>query len=142
MVLPMRLPAPALRHIRELAVAAWPNEACGLLVGLPVGDGGRVVRALSMRNFHDDPARGYTIDPEHYLYAEREARLRGQTILGVWHSHPHGDAAPSPTDRELACHGWSYLIAGVTNGRLQALKCWRLQEEEFVEQPIQVRTGP
>lgn len=136
MMLPITMPLHALRRIRELSVAAWPHEACGLLLGQPAGSGGRVLHALVMKNFHDQPARGYTIDAEDYLDAERTAQLRGQTVLGVWHSHPHGDPAPSDTDRELACHGWSYLIAGVTNEGLQALKCWRLRDGEFTEQPL------
>lgn len=132
----LRLPPPARRRIRELAEAAWPLEACGLLEGLALDGSARVSRALACANIHEDPARRYRIDPETYLRAEHAARARGRTITGVWHSHPHGDAAPSATDLAEAWPGWSYLIAGVTNGTMTSLRCWRLVDDWFVEQHL------
>lgn len=133
------LPPPALRRVRELGEAAWPREACGLLEGLAPGRSARVTRALACANVHEDPARRYRIDPEVYLHAEHAARARGRTITGVWHSHPHGDAAPSATDLAEAWPGWSYLIAGVTNGAMTSLRCWRLLDGRFVEQRLVTR---
>lgn len=130
------LPPPAARRIRELAEAAWPQEACGLLEGLALDHSAHVSRALGCANIHEDPAARYRIEPETYLHAEHGARARGRTIVGVWHSHPHGDAAPSATDLAEAWPGWSYLIAGVTNGTMTSLRCWRLLDEWFVEQRL------
>lgn len=132
----LRLPPSALRRVRELAEAAWPLEACGLLEGLALDDSAHVTRALACTNIHEDPARRYRIDPETYLRAEHAARARGRMITGVWHSHPHGDAAPSATDLAEAWPGWSYLIAGVTNGAMTSLRSWRLLDEWFVEQRL------
>jgi len=124
------------RRIRELSLAAWPLEACGLLEGQYV-DGPRTVVAIHpMPNVDPAPDRRYTIDPEAWLRLEHAARRRGQTIIGVWHSHPHGDPTPSSTDRELAWPGWSYLIAGVTNTGMRDLRCWRIDERGCHEQPI------
>lgn len=138
----IRLPAGALRTIRELGETAWPHEACGLLEG--IGGPGvlvRVARALPCRNVHATPSVRYTIDPEDFLRAEHEARARGLMIVGTWHSHPHGDARPSATDLAEAWPGWSYVIAGVTNARMQSLRCWRLVDERFAEQPIAGNSG-
>jgi proteasome lid subunit RPN8/RPN11 len=124
------------RRIRELSLAAWPLEACGLLEGQDV-DGPRTVVAIHpIPNVDPAPDRRYTIDPEAWLRLEHAARRRGQTIIGVWHSHPHGDPTPSSTDRELAWPGWSYLIAGVTNTGMRDLRCWRIDERGCHEQPI------
>ncbi|MDZ7788438.1 MAG: M67 family metallopeptidase [Halofilum sp. (in: g-proteobacteria)] len=129
------------RRIRELSLAAWPLEACGLLEG-PDVDGPRTVVAIHpMPNVDPAPDRRYTIDPEDWLRLEHAARRRGQTIIGVWHSHPHGDPAPSPTDRELAWPGWSYLIAGVTNTGMRDLRCWQIDERGCHEQPIVTETS-
>jgi len=105
---PRVLLAPAQRRrIRELAEAGWPQEVCG-----------------------------YLIDPEAFLWLERTAREHGRAIVGVWHSHPHGDAAPSARDVAEAWPGWSYLIAGVTNASMTDLCCWRLDGVDFVAQPL------
>jgi proteasome lid subunit RPN8/RPN11 len=123
------LRAPHRRRVRELSEAAWPLEACGLLEG-PGAAGPTAVTAVHpLPNVHPEPRRRYTIDPEAWLRLEHAARRRGQTIMGVWHSHPHGDPTPSPIDRELAWPGWSYLVAGVTNGKMNGLRCWRVNED-------------
>lgn len=132
--------APHRRRIRELSEAAWPLEACGLLEG--PGDAGPIVVTAvhPLPNIHPEPRRRYTIDPEAWLRLEHAARRRGQTIAGVWHSHPHGDPTPSAIDRELAWPGWSYLIAGVTNTGMRDLRCWQIDERGCREQPIVTET--
>lgn len=138
------LPAPCLRRLREHAETAWPREACGLLEAAGGIAGGaslaavRVRRLVVCRNIHADPERRFEIDPEDFLRAEHAARGRGRAIAGVWHSHPHGDARPSATDRAAAWAGWSYLIAGVTNGRMIDLRCWRVADSALAEQPLAV----
>ena len=124
------------RRIRELAAAAWPVEVCGLLEG-ENGTGRVHVTAVHyLANVEAEPARGYTIDPEDFLRLEHAARARGRTVVGVWHSHPHGDATPSERDHRHAWPGWSYLIAGVTNGGMTSVECWRLVGEAFTAQPL------
>lgn len=142
----MWLPPPCLRRLREQAESAWPLEACGLLEAVteagpgPADDDAvrpvRIRRLVFCRNTHADPGRRFEIDPEDFLRAEHAARARGRAIAGVWHSHPHGDAAPSATDRAAAWPGWSYLIAGVTNARMIDLRCWRLAGPAFAEQAL------
>ncbi len=124
------------RRIRELAEAAWPAEACGLIEGAGEPGPVRVTAMHWLANHADAPERGYLIDPEAFLRLERAAREHGRAIVGVWHSHPHGDPAPSSRDLAEAWPGWSYLIAGVTNARMTDLRCWRLEGEDFAAQPL------
>lgn len=140
---PRLLLAPAQRRrLRELAEAAWPQEACGLIEG-SVGPGPVRVAALHrLANVDAEPERGYTIDPEAFLYLEHGARDRGRAIVGVWHSHPHGEATPSPRDLAQAWPGWSYLIAGVTKGRMTDLRCWRLAGGDFAAQAVGILPEP
>ncbi len=125
-----------LGRLRALAEAAWPHEACGLI---ETAHPGRVRAVHVLRNHHDEPTHRFTIDPEAYLWLERAAGARGHTIGGVWHSHPHGDPQPSPRDREQAWPGWSYLIAGVTTGHMNDLRCWRVGRDGGVaEVPLRL----
>jgi proteasome lid subunit RPN8/RPN11 len=123
------LARPCLRTIREHAEAAWPQEACGLFEGHAAGRFVRVRQVIACPNEHEDPADRYRIDPEAFLRAERAAERGGRRVVGVWHSHPHGEAYFSERDREQAWRGWSYLVAGVTNGSMQALRAWFIDDE-------------
>ncbi len=125
----LRLPPPCRRAIREHAEAAWPLEACGLLEGFALGRNVDVRRVIPCRNEHERPADRYRIDPEAFLRADRAAEAGGRVIVGVWHSHPHGAVYFSETDEAEAWPGWSYLVAGVTNGRMNGLRCWRVNED-------------
>lgn len=82
----------------EEAQRAYPHECCGLLLG----QGLRVDRAAAARNVHPEPGRQFEVDPAALIAAHRAARAGGPQVLGYYHSHPVGPAAPSATDRAAA----------------------------------------
>lgn len=129
MVARLQLPRSGLRRLRELAEAAWPHEACGMLEASAPG---RVWRVHRLHNGDAEPWHRYTIDPEAYLRLEHAVRGRGHTLAGVWHSHPHGDPAPSARDIDSAWPGWHYVIAGIDGGRMVALRGWRIAGDRSV----------
>ena len=75
------------------AQAALPNEACGLLGGKD----GRVQAVYSGANAELSPTR-YRMDPQEQLLAMDAIELAGEDLLGIFHSHPEGQAFPSATD--------------------------------------------
>jgi len=99
---------PALRLSRRdyLAIVGHcydglPDEACGMLAGR-LGAGtllpdGRVEAVYTCRNA-DASARTYTVDSRDLIRALRDADSKGLELIGVFHSHTHTDAWPSPTD--------------------------------------------
>jgi proteasome lid subunit RPN8/RPN11 len=88
-----------LEQMRAAAKDAAPNECCGLLVGrrAPVAI---VTRAVAAENVHDKPAKFFTIDPalQFKLIKELRDNPGEEQLLGCYHSHPDGPAAPSPRD--------------------------------------------
>ena len=52
----------------------------------------------------DCPNR-FLIDPKDHIDARRIARGRGLDVIGFYHSHPHSDPYPSPTDLAEAAYG-------------------------------------
>lgn len=105
-----------LDHIHALA-AADSGEVCGLLLGVAGGD--RIDAILPAANVEPNPARHFELDPITLLAAHRAARSGGPAILGHYHSHPSGIAAPSATD--LACarpDGALWLIVAKTQSCL------------------------
>ena len=93
-----------------------PDESCGLLVGPLSADGkptGAITLARPCRNA-DASARTYTIDPRDMLATGRAAEKLGSEIVGVWHSHTHTAAYPSPTDvRQAVDPTWWYVIVSL-----------------------------
>lgn len=94
-----------------------PEEACGMLAGRlrpgTVVPEGRVEAVYPCRNT-DASARTYTVDPRDLIKAMREAESRGLELIGVFHSHTHTDAWPSPTDvRQAPEPWWLYAIVSL-----------------------------
>ena len=91
-----------------------PLEACGLLAAEPAS--GHVVRCYPTEN-EAASARVYTVPSRAFLRADRDAEERGLVIAGVFHSHTHTTAFPSPTDVAQAPDpGWHYGIVGLGEG--------------------------
>jgi desampylase len=88
----------ALAAMRAAAAAAHPREACGILLG----EGRCITHARETRNVHPAPETHFEIDPQALIDAHRAARAGGAQVLGYFHSHPVGEAAPSATDRASA----------------------------------------
>jgi len=89
---------PALRaQILRAAAEAEPRECCGLIEGVR-RDG--LATALALHPARNLSARAdrFEIDPQDQFEALRAARARGREIIGCYHSHPGGRAAPSATD--------------------------------------------
>jgi [CysO sulfur-carrier protein]-S-L-cysteine hydrolase len=120
-----------------------PDEACGLLVGplSPTGEPtGAVSEARPARNA-DASARTYTVDPKDMLAAMRAAEARGDEIIGVWHSHTHTDAYPSPTDvRQAVDPAWLYVIVSLRD-QVPVLRAYRIREGGIAEVAVALQRG-
>lgn len=119
-------------QIDGLCEAAYPLEACGVLLGL--GDGEhvpwRVTRLKAAPNEHGDDHRShYLVAPAVQLCAELEAQQVGEEVVGYYHSHPDCEALPSDCDREQAWPGYLYLICSVVNAQSVGLGLFALTEQ-------------
>jgi proteasome lid subunit RPN8/RPN11 len=125
-------------RLEAMVCAGYPDEACGLLLGVRTGDAVEVGELVQARNLNRERARDrYELDPEDFLAADALARRQGIEIVGIWHSHPDHPACPSATDRDGAWSGWSYVIVSVGAEGIQELRSWRLNGDQFVEEGIQ-----
>src|SRR5262245_20242240 len=119
----------------------FPDEACGLLAGPLAPDGvagtGEVRVAYPCENA-DKSARTYTVDSRDYLRSMRDAESRGDEIIGVWHSHTHTDAYPSPTDvRQAVDPAWWYVIVSLKHGE-PVLRAFAIRDGAIDEVPVEV----
>lgn len=131
-------------EILKDAVAAFPDECCGFLFGTEDSNGFRAITQIQVVNNakEGDKRRRFAIAPLDYLKAEQFAEVNGLQLLGVYHSHPNHPAIPSEHDRVAAQPWFSYLIVSVLDGRPDALRSWRLNDEDqFDEENVGVVAG-
>lgn len=131
----LRLDEPSRASLRRWARDAYPDEACGLLIGRPCEDGGwSVDEVRRARNLEPERTSDrYVLDPEAFLTADRDARAAGLEIVGFWHTHPDSPAVPSETDRGAAWPGYAYVIVSVPRGRPGEIRVWTLTDDSFLE---------
>jgi proteasome lid subunit RPN8/RPN11 len=84
-------------QIAREANAALPRECCGLIEGSR--EGARVVATAlhPTHNIATDDDR-FEIDPAAHIALLKKLRGTDRAIVGCYHSHPNGRAAPSPRD--------------------------------------------
>ena len=91
-------------------IRALPDEGCGLLVGTPDGVVDEIVPSVNVAA----SAKIYEIDPKVLLRTYRQAEDRGLEVIGVFHSHTHSAAYPSPTDiRQAPDPSWHYVLVSL-----------------------------
>ncbi len=124
--------------LRDHALAAYPKECCGLLIGRDgEGEGaatttGALLVTKVLPSVNQDPAggaRAFEVDPELILTWHKRLRGTPERIVGHYHSHPDEPARPSATDLERAWEpGMIWLIVGVGRG-LAEIAAFQYQEE-------------
>ncbi len=92
------------RELVEHSEKQSPNEACGILAGLPAGQAGKDVKVekiFQMTNT-DESAKTFFMDPKEQLKVMKEIKHLEMKMVGIYHSHLETEAYPSAHDVELA----------------------------------------
>jgi proteasome lid subunit RPN8/RPN11 len=128
-----------LNKIRVHLESAYPNEACGFLLGTQHREERNITHLVEVENQStENQRRRFQIDPLDYLKAERFATKEGLSLLGIYHSHPDHPATPSVHDLEFAQPYFSYFIHSITQGEMTDTKAYRLLEDQFIEEKFTV----
>ena len=148
--------------IADHAIAAYPQECCGILLGQLLVDTHRQATEIRPTDnawtpeleveqqsiFSPGPIPGpaethspqdrFAIDPRDLLKAQKDARNQGWQIIGIYHSHPDHPAVPSERDRQSAWPDYSYLILSVNKRAIADSQSWRLNDHnQFTPEPWQ-----
>ena len=122
------LSPPAVAELRRLAVAAYPDEGCGVLVGA-TGATLQVTAVTCGSNLAARARDRFELDPLDILHAERQARRAGLDVVGFWHSHPDHPAEPSGLDTERAWPDYLYVIVSTSARGTGDLRGWILSPD-------------
>lgn len=116
-------------------LSAYPEEGCGLLVGDPATS--TVTSVCPTRNLAGS-AQVYTVDPSEHLRIDRAAETEGHAVIGVFHSHTHTDAFPSPTDVAQAPDpSWHYVLVSLRH-EVASVRSYRIVDGLAAEEEIEV----
>ncbi|TNE41337.1 MAG: M67 family peptidase [Alphaproteobacteria bacterium] len=122
LILPTIEKAKLSAHARD----CWPEEACALLVGAGSDDARRVTRSVLTANIADNPARAFEVDPAARLRLEKELMEKPEELIGIFHSHPEGPAAPSASDADAVMEpDLFWLIAAVDRSGMRHLAAFK-----------------
>lgn len=119
-------------HAREEA----PDECCGVLLGA----GSQVEQARRLVNADHSP-KTYRVDPKDLLRIFQELDESGLELLGVYHSHTHTPAYPSPTDVSYAAGlpEASYVIVSLQDPSSPVVRSFRIADGRISEEDVVIR---
>lgn len=100
------LPLEQHQRLVKLAVSMPAEEVCALLGGHEH----HLDHVYPVRNVADRPAAEFLLEPEGQIAAMKTMREAGESMRGIFHSHPAASAEPSPTDREQAAYADVYYL--------------------------------
>jgi [CysO sulfur-carrier protein]-S-L-cysteine hydrolase len=131
-VIPKDLADEMIEHCR----AGRPNEACGMLAV----ERGRIVKVFRMTNGSASPVR-YSLDPKEQLAVYNTLEREGWDLGGVFHSHTHTQAYPSPTDVRLASEDVPYLIVSLAS-EPPSVRAFRIEKDSWMDETGTIEEVP
>ena len=109
-------------------------ECCGLLAGR-----GQAITAIFPAKNALASATRYEIAPQELFQLFRRMRSEGLDHMGIYHSHPAGENAPSPRDIEQACYPHqAYFIISPEPGAPRAVRAFSIRDGHVEELEIEI----
>jgi proteasome lid subunit RPN8/RPN11 len=131
--------------LRKHGEETYPQECCGVLLGRLEGETRQVTSTARCGNTRtDSPRNRYHIDPGELICIQRQARERGEDVVGFYHSHPDHPARWSTTDlQEAHWVGCSYVITAVEGGLAARTRSFALvgqgeDDKHFEDEEVEV----
>ena len=116
------------------ARAEAPNECCGILAG--VND--RVIKLYRTTNTEHSPYR-YNIEHQEMLAIYKEMQENRWNLLGIYHSHTHTQAYPSPTDmKSIVLPGSIYFIISLRDPDQAIIRGFHIMKGKVIETQLRI----
>ena len=108
----MRFAYDAIDLIRDCILLGSHDWEVG---GLLFGDDEFVWTILPGRNIAPNPCSEFALHPQEMARALRNAEVRGEHLVGTFHSHPNGNSQMSSADAAMALQTGVLLIIGLAS---------------------------
>lgn len=145
----LKLPQVVTDAMKIQAQETYPEECCGLLLGVQTSQA-KIVRRIyptpnswqpqlwqNLDTVGASRRNRFSIDPLVLLQGQKDARQEQLDIIGIYHSHPDHPAIPSEFDRAIAHQIYSYVILSVNCQAVTKLSSWVLnQASQFQSEEI------
>ncbi|TFG29557.1 M67 family peptidase [Candidatus Thorarchaeota archaeon] len=129
-----------LPRLEQHAETCLPAEAVSLLFGVISRNIVLVNRVELMGNESKTSLTTFSVNPEREYQLLIEAEKRGDSLVGIFHSHP-APPEPSKTDlRNMHLNPVVWLISSKLTGTW-ITKAYILEEENAIEIPIKYRNS-
>lgn len=137
--LPRRFAEEIITHAREEA----PRECCGILAGKD----GKPLRLYRARNA-EESGYFYSIDAADLYRIYSETQSSGWQFVAIYHSHPRGEAVPSPVD--IAQASWTgtqetidlwpgvFQLIVSLSGEEPVMQAFLIERGEVTDVPLQI----
>lgn len=132
----LRLPKTAADEMVDHCIQGRPLEACGLLAT----SNGEMVKVFRMTNAAASPVR-YSLDPKEQFAVYEKIEVEGWELGGVFHSHTHTDAYPSPTDVRMATEDVPYVIVSLAI-EPPSIRAFRIVKENWTDAEGEIEEVP
>ena len=117
----------------EHALASPDREVCGLLGGMQQ----QLTAYYPVRNIAADQGSEFLMDPAEQIDVMQQLRATGESLTGIFHSHPGSAAQPSALDRRLAYYPDTFYFIMSLLTQPPELKAWYFDGDCFQERSIQ-----
>ena len=129
---PIRIRREVLESLIEEARRDPAIECCGLLAGT----GAVITEIFPARNALASPT-AFEIAPEELFRLFHQMRDRGLDHLGIYHSHPTTDNAPSPSDIDRAYYPDAiYLVLSPQANAPRPVRAFEIRDGAAMEKEI------
>ena len=126
-----------LERIKFEAIASYPLECCGLLIGRKHGNLHNISNIIPSKNISKSQETDrFEIDPQDRINQERKLRGAQNGVIGHFHSHPNCSSAPSKIDIQMAYEPeMIWFIISVINGKFKGFGTYQLNKlkEQYIE---------
>ena len=120
---PIAIPRSLVNQMLHHAQMHPELEVCGLIGAHQQ----QPVSCYPIPNIANNPTSQYEMDPAEQLKAMHQMQKAEQQLFAIYHSHPHSQAQPSPTDLKLANYPEAlYLIISLNTKGVLELRGFRL----------------
>ena len=119
----IEIPIESVNQILAHAQNGDESEICGFIAA----KNDKICKIYPVENIAASPACFYRMDEKQQIDAMRKMREAGESLFGIYHSHPSSEAALSATDIKEATYPEAvYFIVSLNTVGVLEMRCFNL----------------